>query len=171
MSPAWHGACIAPHVLFALTLACAPEADDSAEPATIAIPGHNECLDEGESYSPETCLALVEDDARQPTISEDKAGFEPVEDDPRLQDPELAWVTSEVKRCACACCHTRSYGGPGVYFYDLEWTPVWTDSASSWTLGVFAGFTDEERQTLPTSDLARLQAWVEAERSRRAEID
>lgn len=156
-------------MLLVFTLACAPEAADSAEP-TIDIPGHNECLEPGEVYTPETCLALVEDDDRQPTVSENKSGFDADTADPRLADPELAWVTSEVKRCACSCCHTKSYGGPGVYFYDLEWTPVWTDSASSWTLGVFAGFTEEERQTLPTSDLARLQAWVDGERDRRREL-
>lgn len=155
-------------MLLAWTLACAPTDEDSAA-APLHIPGHNECLDEGEVYTAETCLALVEDDGRQPTVSEDKAGFSEA-GVVRVDDPELAWVTSEVKRCACSCCHTREYGGPGVYFYDLDWTPVWTDSASSWTLGVFAGFTEEEAQTLPTSDLARLQAWVDGEKDRRREL-
>ncbi len=157
-------------MLLALTLACAPPAGDSADPVHD-LPSHNECLEEGERFSPEVCVAVVDEDNRQPTVSENKSGDEPLDDDPRAADPELAWVTSEVQRCACACCHTRSWGGPGVYFYDLEWAPVWTDSASSWTLGVFAGFTDEERQTLPTSDLARLQAWAEAERERRWALD
>jgi hypothetical protein len=117
--------------------------------------------------SAETCIAVVEDADRFPTVSEDKAGSPSATDAARAADPELAWLTAEVKRCTCACCHTTRWGGAGVYFWDLDFGPVWTDSASLWSLSVFAGFTEEYEQTLPTEERARVQAWVEAEAERR----
>lgn len=152
-----------------LLLACTETPDTGDTGPTLDLPEHNECLPEGQEMTEEVCLAVVEEAGKYPTVSENKSGLDPVEDDPRLQDPELAWVTSEINRCACRCCHTKEWGGPGVYFWDLDWTPVWTDSASLWTFSVFGGWTEEERQTLPTSDLPRLQAYLEGEADRRRE--
>lgn len=155
-------------MLTLLVLACAePAADDSAP--DVHLPGHNECLPEGQEMDLDVCRAVVEDQGRYPTVSENKSGDVAVVDDPRAADPELRWLTSEVKRCTCSCCHHRGLGGAGVYFWDLDWTPVWTDSASLWTFSVFGGWTEEERQTLPTSDLPRLQAYLEGEADRRRE--
>jgi hypothetical protein len=149
-------------------LACAGADLDSGDRGPgIRIPGHNECLPEGEEMTAEVCLAVVEDQGRSPTASENKSGDEPGESAPRLDDPELQWLTSEVNRCACRCCHTASWGGAGVYFWDLEYSPVWTDSASLWSLGVFAGWTEEDDQTLPTADIERVRAYVQSEWDRR----
>jgi hypothetical protein len=154
-----------------LLLACAPDpgepsadhavAADTAEP----LPGHNECR--AEALSTETCLAVVEADGRYPTTAEDRSYTDPVADDPRATDPELAWLRDDLRRCACACCHMGSVGGPGAYFWDLEWEPVWIDSASTWTIGVLLGETGEGNQTLPLGDRARASAILEAERERR----
>jgi hypothetical protein len=133
----------------------------------VVLPGHNDCLPEGEEMSEEICRAVVAADPRQPTVSENKAPEEAGPNDQRLQDPEFLWVTSEVNRCTCRCCHTKSWGGPGVYFWDLEFEPVWVDSASNWSLSVFAGKTGEVEQTLPTEDIERLEAWVDGELDRR----
>ena len=154
----------------------ASPADDSAQADTdpaietgypFEIPGHSECLPEGESMTDEVCLAVVEVDGRYPGTSENKSGAETPQDDPRIDDPDLAWLKSEIERCTCVCCHKTSYGGPGVYFYDLEFAPVWIDSASNWSLGVMAGFTTDEEQTLPSTDRERLVEVIERERERR----
>lgn len=149
---------------FALLVACAPSGGDTAAPAETAlpdVPGHNDCLAEGEEMTEEVCLQVVEVDGRYPTVSEDKSGAYGAEAEARAADPDLEWLRSEAKRCTCSCCHTRSWGGPGVYFWDLEWSPVWIDSASGWSLRVLAGETEEEAQTLPSTDPERVKAYVE----------
>lgn len=150
-----------------LLLACATPGEDTAPAAHLDLPGHNDCLPEGEEMSEETCLAVVEAEGKYPTVSENKAGIDAPSDDPRLEDPELAWLTAEVKRCACACCHTARWGGAGVYFWDLDFEPVWIDSASLWSLSVFGGYTEEYEQTLPTDEIERVRAYLEREADRR----
>lgn len=132
----------------------------------MPLPGHNDCRADGKPMEEAVCRAVIVEDDRQPTISENKAGEHP---SPRsvAEDPEFIWMTAEIRQCTCACCHTKSWGGPGVYFWDLEFAPVWTDSASLWSLSVLAGETEEDFQTLPTDDLERLRRWVESERERR----
>ncbi len=146
-----------------------PGADTSSQDSGPRrdLPGHGDCLEEGEAYSDDVCLAVVEEDGRYPGVSEDKSRMDPVLDDPRLSDPGLQWLTSQASRCACACCHTAEYSGPGLYFWDLSFSPVWIDSASIWTLGVLAGWTEEPHQTLPVDDLERLEAVIQAEVDRR----
>jgi hypothetical protein len=153
-------------------VACASDPPDSGAPAEgIYIPGHNECLAEGEEMSEATCLAVVEDFGHYPTVSEEKTGYAAPLDDPRALDPEYLWLTAQIKRCTCNCCHHTSYGGPGAYFWDLDFLPVWTDSASRWSLSVLGGWTEEPDQTLPTEDLERVRAYIEGEYDRRAALD
>lgn len=150
-------------------LACAPSGVDTGP--EIELPGHNECLPEGETMSDEACLAVVEDAGRYPTVSENKVGVEATSDDPRLDDEDFQWITATAKRCTCSCCHTSHWGGAGVYFWDLDFSPVWVDSASLWSLSVFGGFTEEDFQTLPADDMERLQGWLEDEADRRRALD
>lgn len=153
-------------MLLALLLSCAPApVTDSA--AAPQLPGHNDCLPEGEAYSDEVCLAVVEADGRYPGYTEDKTDGRATADDPRLDDPDYQWLTDQASRCVCACCHRARYEGPGIYFWDLDYEPVWIDTASTWSLRVFAGWTDEVEQTLPTDDPERLRAAVQAELDRR----
>lgn len=152
-----------------LLWACGRDAPDSG--AAIDVPGHNDCLAEGEEMSEETCLAVVEEAGKYATVSENKSGAEAPSDDPRITDEDYAWLAGEVKRCACSCCHTASWGGAGVYFYDLEFAPVWIDSASRWTLQVLGGWTEDPDQTLPSTDIARVRAVIEAELARREALD
>lgn len=143
-----------------LVLACA----DPPELTGTDLPTHSECLAEGEAMTAETCLAVVEADARMPTVSYRSVdAAPPVEDDPRATDPDYEWLATEIQRCTCGCCHTASYGGPGVFRYDLEFGPVWIDSASSWTLKVLVGDTGDALRTLPTTDPGRLRALIERE--------
>lgn len=160
-----------------LALACgAPGEDepsvtpeDSGEAAPLILPTHNECRPE--PISEEICRAVIEEDGKQPTVSEHKSGIGPDPHDPRAEDPELLWLRGEIQRCACACCHTRSWGGPGVYHWDLEWSPVWIDSASSWTLGVLRGDTENPDRTFLFEDRERVDAILTAEIDRRRDED
>ena len=148
----------------ALLVACAPSGGDSAAPTETAlpdVPGHNDCLAEGEEMTEEVCLQVVEVDGRYPTVSEDKSDLAGIEADRRAEDPELLWLTDEIRRCTCSCCHTARWGGPGVYFWDLDFEPVWIDSASLWTLSVFGGWTEEDAQTFPLEDLDRVRSYIE----------
>ncbi len=154
--------------MFPMILACTSPPPDSGGSPVLDLPEHSECLPSaGDSYSDAICQAVVDEAGRQPTVSENKSGMPPDWTDPRLNDPEYRWLTSEVKRCACRCCHTGAFGGAGVYFWNLEHQPVWIDSASGWSLSVLGGWTDEDDQTLPTDDIDRLRALIEAEMDRR----
>ena len=155
--------------MFLVLLACVsePEPVETADSVHPDLPEHSECFEVGHVMDEETCLAVVEHDGRYPTVSQNKSGIEPDPEDPRIDDPELEWLRSEIQRCTCACCHTDGWGGPGVYFYDLTWEPVWIDSASGWSLRVLAGDTNDEVQTLPTTDPERLEAIIDAELQRR----
>lgn len=153
-------------VLLLLAACVDPTLEDSGEPA-IDLPGHNECLPDGQTMQDDACLAVVEDQGRYPTVSENKSGDVVDPDDPRQFDPEYVWLTTQARQCTCSCCHTKSWGGAGVYFWDLDYKPVWTDSASMWSLSVFAGLTDEYVQTLPVEDIERVRAYYDVERERR----
>ncbi len=161
-----------------LILACAHEVADTTGTDTgfsdthhLDLPSHNECLPTGEKMSAEVCIAVVEDDGRYPGVSENKSHTDPDANDPRLTDPDYQWLLSEVERCACVCCHNSEWGGPGTYFWDVAWSPMWIDSASNWSLSVLGGWTNEEDQTLPADDLERLQALLEYEMDRRQEAN
>lgn len=160
-----------PLTLTALLLACVqdpPPADTPADSQPhVDLPGHDECLPPGERMSDEVCLAVLEADGRYPTTSEDKSGVPTTADDARLADDDYNWMTDEVRRCTCVCCHSTVYGGPGTYLWDIDFEPVWIDSMSGWSIGVFGGWTEEAAQTLPTDDLERLRRVLDAERQRR----
>ena len=133
----------------------------------LDLPHHDECLPVGEEMTDATCLAVVAHDGRYPGQSFDKSGVDPGPDDPRVGSDDLAWITAEIRRCTCSCCHQSTLGGPGSYFWDLDYDGVWLDSASDWSLRVLAGIQESENQRLPTDDPERLQRIVEDEISRR----
>lgn len=154
-------------------LACTdpPPPVDTADSAHAALPGHNDCLPEGEAMSLETCRAVVEADGRVPTTSYLSSGAPaPTDDDPRLSDPDYVWLTDSARRCTCSCCHSTLAGGPGVHRWDIDFAPVWIDSANDWVLTVFVGDTDEYPQTLPSEDPDRVRAVIEREFARREQF-
>jgi len=150
--------------LFALLLcACAPGASDPVDSGAPILPGHNDCLPEGQVMDDATCTAVVEEDGRMPTTPSRAPGTTNQADDPRMDDPELAWLLTEVRRCTCVCCHTNHIGGPGSHRWDIEFEPVWIDSMSDWSISVFGGYTDEPNQTLPSTDPVRLRTLLQRE--------
>jgi hypothetical protein len=149
-------------------VACAPPEDADPVDTGPDLPGHSECLAEGEEMPLDTCEAVVEEDGRLPTVSFRASNAPPIPgDDPRLTDPDYVWLTAETKRCACVCCHSTVVGGPGTFQWDIDFAPVWIDSANDWVLSVFVGDTGDELRTLPTSDPDRLHAVIEREWARR----
>jgi hypothetical protein len=147
------------------------QVNDTGTPAEVHvdIPSHSECRSDGSPMPEASCLALVEEDGRLPGESMNKSSTDPDPDDPRQTDPEYTWLRDTLSACACVCCHKASYGGPGTYFWDMDHTPVWIDSAGNWTLSVLKGASNEPDQTVPTDDLERVAELVEREKDRREE--
>ena len=101
------------------------------------------------------------------------------EPDPdRLLDPDTAWVHKELAACACVCCHT----GPGIgtYRWSMDFEPFWLDYASADVLRVMlqpaplGSYPDPDTnhgfsrsQGLPSTDPARLAAYLRREQARR----
>jgi hypothetical protein len=156
-------------MVLTLLMGCGQSTGAGAVPiaSETHLPEHSECVPEGQEMSVEICLAVVEADGRQPSQSFYKVSTPPPDPDPRMEDPEYGWLTSEASRCTCICCHSTSTGGPGVFHWDLDFEPMWIDSASDWTLLVFSGMEYSAHQALPTDDVPRLQALIQAELDRR----
>lgn len=106
-------------------------------------------------------------------------------DDPRLADPsflrESDWAKEQIEASGCACCHDGRIVAASQW--DISLGPLWIDSLSSAGLALFAGFADssvlgayapadnfgfDRAQTgIPTTDTARMRAFVLGELSRR----
>jgi hypothetical protein len=149
--------------------ASTPGATTTIEGHVGPLPGHSTCLPPGQAMSDGVCLAVVEQDGRMPGTSYDRSFATHDDPDPRLVDPELDWLTSQIRRCTCSCCHQSELGGPGSYFWDLDYDGPghWIDTASDWSLGVFVGTYEGNDQKFPNEDLARVRAVIEAELERR----
>jgi hypothetical protein len=111
----------------------------------------------------------------------------PREDDPRLNDPafmkELDWATEQLEACACTCCHDSRVKDGKVGQWDIHRGPIWLDTLSDTGLALFVGAADSsalgayppaenhgfdrERTGVPTTDTARMQAFLRAEMARR----
>jgi hypothetical protein len=107
--------------------------------------------------------------------------------DPRLADQaymaELAWVKDEVESCACICCHSSEHAPEGASGWYIEAGPLWLDTLDDDGLAMLAGWVDStafgafppaenngfDRSTtgIPTSDVARMQAFLVGELARR----
>ena len=155
--------------IFSTCFVCCQKEDIPRIEEDIDLPGHSECF--AQPLERDVCQAVVDADPRQPTTSENHSGMDSVENDPRLIDPDYIWLTEQINQCTCVCCHTESLSGPGVYFWNIEYEPVWIDSASNWSLLVLSGQTNEEKQTLPSDDPERIFAIIKKELERRENDD
>ncbi len=108
-------------------------------------------------------------------------------DDPRLSDAtwqaEFSWMTAQVESSACVCCHSTDLAPDGPSGWYLEAGPIWIDSLDDDGLAMLAGWVDStafgafdaednngfDRSTtgLPTTDVPRMQAFLEGELRRR----
>lgn len=107
-------------------------------------------------------------------------------DDPRLQDAafmtELNWVKSQVASSACSCCHSTRSGAPYAA-WDIDGPNVWTEQMTNRGVAIMSGalstdlmgsypkeqnFGFDRSQTgVPTTDVARMKAFFQAELDRR----
>jgi hypothetical protein len=112
---------------------------------------------------------------------------EPSADDPRLLDPtfmdELGWVTEQVEASGCTCCHDARQNDGLTAQWDIRHGPIWLDTLSDSGLSLFIGLADSsslgaypaadnagfDRSStgLPTTDTARMQAFLQRELERR----
>lgn len=112
---------------------------------------------------------------------------EPKQDDPRLDDSafmgELAWAKEQIEACACTCCHDSRVKDGKVGQWDINRGPIWLDTLSDSGLALFVGAADSsalgaypaqdnygfdrELTGIPTTDTARMQAFLKAELERR----
>lgn len=112
-------------------------------------------------------------------------------DDPRLEDEawltESRWVTAQIEASACTCCHSSSATPGGYAIWDTEAGPLWFDQFSKPGLAMMAGLVNSDsfgafepslnngfdRLTTgaPTTDVARMKAFFEAEFARRGGTD
>ena len=112
---------------------------------------------------------------------------EPKSDDPRLSDAEfmgeLAWMTREIEASGCTCCHDSRTNDGKVGQWDIHRGPIWLDTLSNGGLALFLGLADssslgaypsadnfgfDRMQTgIPTTDTARMQAFLRRELERR----
>ena len=108
-------------------------------------------------------------------------------DDPRLSDAtwqaEFSWMTAQVESSACVCCHSTDLAPDGPSGWYLEAGPIWIDTLDDDGLAMLAGWVDStafgafdaednngfDRSTtgLPTTDVPRMQAFLEGELRRR----
>ena len=122
--------------------------------------------------------------AQPPVIQSDPA-------DPRLDDPafqsELAWVTSQVKACACVCCHSSDLAPEGPSDWHLEASAIWTDSVSDDGVALLAGLVDSStfgayppeqnfgfervRTALPSTEPDRMKTFFLEEYLRRGYVE
>lgn len=111
----------------------------------------------------------------------------PREDDPRLNDQafmrELEWATEQIAACGCTCCHDSRVLDGKVGQWDINRGPIWLDTLSDPGLALFVGLADSsalgaypakdnfgfdrDLTGVPTTDTARMQAFLRAELERR----
>ena len=107
----------------------------------------------------------------------------PAQPDLRLEDPvyaaEQAWVTEQVEACACVCCHQTTITPMGAAIWDIEGEGNWINTFSPFGLAFAGGYLDSSllgaypaadnngfdrtATGLPTTDVARMQAFFAAE--------
>jgi hypothetical protein len=107
-------------------------------------------------------------------------------EDPRLEDAaymgELGWVTEQVRATGCVCCHSEA-APEGASAWDIDAGPLWIDTVADSGLAILAGLVDSttfgafpssenngfDRDTtgLPTTDVARMRAFMVSEYERR----
>lgn len=158
----------------------------SLQSQTIPVPhvSIHGCTIEGRNYA---------DDASCPVVRQQGRPFRPIpaprEPDPndaRLQDPqfmeEVAWVTTQVRSCGCACCHDTSRMSDYA-LWDINKPYIWTDQLTARGVAILggqvssAGFGqippednngfDRSQTGAPTTDIERFKAYFRREIERR----
>ena len=136
------------------------------------------CVAHGDLFTDEYSCTTVQGPTPEST---DPASSKVTNPDPdRLTDPDIEWMTEELFACSCICCHINT--GAGGYVWSAEFEPVFTDSISDDLLLRFIGPPpvagngippednhgfDREETGIPTTDAARMKAYIDREITRR----
>jgi hypothetical protein len=156
-------------------------AQDGQVCTAVAISG---CTEPGKYFPDYASCEIVR--TQRPFWLEPPAA-EPQADDPRLNDPafmtELAWMTEQVEASACTCCHDSRQNDGKTGQWDITHGPIWLDTLSDGGLALFIGYADssslgaypsadnhgfDRTQTgIPTTDTARMKAFLMKELERR----
>ena len=167
-----------------------PDEPEGAGPEgqVCTIEGISACTEEGRDYIDyASCDPVL---TQRPYVPYDIPSTTPT-DDPRLDDAawleEFAWVTGQVSSCACVCCHSTEAAPRGPSGWYIEQDPIWIDGLSDDGLAMLAGWVDStafgaippednnhfDRETtgLPTSDIARMVAFLTDELDRRGKSE
>lgn len=177
-----------------------PFAEVCVEPAEGDPPGEGldgkVCTIEGISACTEEGRAFVDYASCDPVFTQRPytpypATADTPPDDPRLSDTawqaEFEWVTQQVEACACVCCHSSEIAPNGPSGWYIEAEPLWIDTLDDDGLAMLAGWVDSvafgaidpkdnngfDRETtgLPTTDIPRMVAFLEAELERRGKTE
>ena len=157
---------------------------DGPDGQVCTTEGISACTEEGRDYVDyASCDPVYTQRPYAPSTAE--ANTPP--DDPRYDDAEwmaeFDWVTEQVESCACICCHSSEVAPRGSSDWYLEADGLWIDSVDDDGLAMLAGWVDStafgaidpednngfDRHTtgLPTTNVARMQAFLEGELARR----
>ncbi len=147
----------------------------------VGLPGATE---EGKSFAEYASCDVVR--TQRPYYPKAPAGTS-TPNDPRLNDAafmgELAWAKSQIEATGCVCCHDSRHAPMGASQWDIGAGPIWLDSMSDTGLALFVGDADSSvlgayepsvnngfdrtATGIPTTDTARMKAFLRAELARR----
>jgi hypothetical protein len=147
----------------------------------VAISG---CTEPGKYFPDYASCEVVR---RQRPFWPEAPAAEPRSDDPRLSDAafmdELAWMTEQVEASGCTCCHDSRQNDGLTGQWDIRRGPIWLDTLSDSGLALFVGYADSSslgaypsednhgfdraNTGIPTTDTARMQAFLKRELVRR----
>jgi hypothetical protein len=149
--------------------------ESSGSPPIHAVNG--KCVEVGMRFLDVfSCDSVFGPSPKQPPVSTSQVTHDPAV----LDDPEYAWVVSQLEACSCTCCHAED--GVGSYKWSHDFAPAWTDAAPSEVLDALGfsgglntvdpddnfGFS-RSNSALPTTDASRLQAFIDRELVRRGD--
>ena len=123
-------------------------------------------------------LALACEEGAPPSVHPDIPGV-----DPRSGDPDYAWSRAHGLRSDCAKCHRGSLAAEDLpvdcdtvercltarYYWDLDFEPYWTDSASDQTLEALRGPAGEA-PLVESDEPERMRAFLTRELEYRAAL-
>lgn len=130
----------------------------------------------------ETEKAPLADDVCECIVAADERPFSPGVDQSgvlaggdagtRAMDPSLSHWKERIRSTRCGCCHNAQFEGPGSFYWDLAYEPVWLDSVTDERLLKMAGQTEQQTGamqslTFDDAEMAEFAAFVQEELTRR----
>lgn len=153
---------------------CKPDGTDTSSDEAIV---NGTCAPEGTLFADSYACERVGGPCAE---SSGEAMARVTEDPARLADPDLSWSRAQLAACTCSCCH--GVGGVADHRWAWNFEPVWTDSADGEALNHLLEPTPDASErpngvenngftlldtAMPTTDPARMRAFIDRELARR----